>query len=113
MFPEINYGVHQTHCCVFHGCKYGDEDCPVVTKIEDQLYLCEECYTLNQEDNRYGIYKHFKGKMYELYDIVMDSTSMEKVAVYRDSDGNKWCRLWKEFDDIHPEKNIKRFVKIG
>ena len=27
----MNVGVHQTHCCVVHGCKYGDEDCPVVT----------------------------------------------------------------------------------
>lgn len=36
-------GVHATHCCVIHGCKYGDEDCPVVTKEVKQEYLCEEC----------------------------------------------------------------------
>lgn len=23
------YGVHSSHCCVEHGCKYGDHDCPV------------------------------------------------------------------------------------
>lgn len=22
-------GVHRTHCCRWHGCKYGDPDCPV------------------------------------------------------------------------------------
>lgn len=35
--------VHTEHCCVLHGCKYGDEDCPVVTKIKPQSYRCERC----------------------------------------------------------------------
>jgi hypothetical protein len=113
MIPDEEWGVHNSHCCEFHGCKYGDEtNCPVVTQVTKQLYMCDECHSLEQEDKRFGIYKHFKGKMYELYDIVMDSTSMEKVAIYRDSNGNKWCRPWKEFDDIHPVHNIKRFQKL-
>lgn len=24
-----NWGVHISHCCILHGCKYGDRDCPV------------------------------------------------------------------------------------
>ena len=24
-------GMHEGHCCVLHGCKYGDEDCPVIS----------------------------------------------------------------------------------
>ena len=32
------YGVHRTHCCILHGCKYGDDDCPVVSG-EIRLYL--------------------------------------------------------------------------
>lgn len=40
-------GVHATHCCVIHGCKYGDEDCPVENKEVMQEYLCEQC------DNEY------------------------------------------------------------
>lgn len=39
-----NIGVHRTHCCVLHGCKYGeDEVCPVVQKVVIQDYLCECC----------------------------------------------------------------------
>lgn len=38
-----NWGVHRTHCCVYHGCKYGDEDCPVATKKITQWYPCESC----------------------------------------------------------------------
>ena len=34
------WGVHETHCCVLHGCKYGDDDCPVVNKLTKQKYIC-------------------------------------------------------------------------
>lgn len=37
------YGVHQTHCCIEHGCKYGDEDCPVTSGEIKQDYICEWC----------------------------------------------------------------------
>ena len=46
-----NYGAHPTHCCKWHGCKYGDPDCPVVTGKVKQVYLCEDCYEdLENED---------------------------------------------------------------
>lgn len=35
--------VHITHCCAVHGCKYGDEDCPVVNLRVKQAYPCEDC----------------------------------------------------------------------
>lgn len=40
---KSRWKVHETHCCVLHGCKYGDEDCPVITKEVQQQYLCESC----------------------------------------------------------------------
>jgi len=42
------WGVHETHCCVEHGCKYGDEDCPVVIGLIKQKYFCQDC---NPNDN--------------------------------------------------------------
>lgn len=36
-------GVHVTHCCVLHGCKYGHEDCPVETGVYAQAYPCMDC----------------------------------------------------------------------
>lgn len=36
-------GVHESHCCSDHGCKYGDSDCPVAHYGLKQLYRCEEC----------------------------------------------------------------------
>lgn len=36
-------GVHVTHCCVYHGCKYGDADCPVELRLAKQENTCEYC----------------------------------------------------------------------
>lgn len=46
----MNYGVHATHCCKIHGCKYMDKNCPVVLGIIDQKYDCEECV---EDEKRY------------------------------------------------------------
>ena len=40
---EENNGVHEAHCCKEHGCKYGDDECPVVLGLSQQRYPCEEC----------------------------------------------------------------------
>lgn len=36
-------GVHQAHCCVLHGCKYGANGCPVTNGTFAQDYPCEQC----------------------------------------------------------------------
>lgn len=48
--PKERWGVHKTHCCVYHGCKYGDEDCPVALKLIEQVYPCETCSDGIEED---------------------------------------------------------------
>lgn len=40
--PKEKWGVHETHCCKKHGCKYGDEYCPVVLGHIKQVYKCED-----------------------------------------------------------------------
>ena len=49
-----NIGVHITHCCKWHGCKYGDPDCPVASGAVKQEYLCEWCI---EELENEGYYK--------------------------------------------------------
>ena len=39
----MSAGVHIEHCCVRHGCKYGDDACPVVFGPEVQEFPCESC----------------------------------------------------------------------
>jgi len=36
-------GVHIGHCCLRHGCKYGDDDCTVETGNDKQEFPCESC----------------------------------------------------------------------
>lgn len=52
---NMHDNVHTTHCCVYHGCKYGDEDCPVVNRIQPQKYCCEDCASYMKLSNE--IYK--------------------------------------------------------
>lgn len=40
---ENDRDVHTEHCCLEHGCKYGDDDCPVETGRKRQSYQCEYC----------------------------------------------------------------------
>jgi hypothetical protein len=42
-FPPDSAGVHATHCCTEHGCKYGDAGCPVADGTVQQDYPCEFC----------------------------------------------------------------------
>ncbi len=35
--------VHTEHCCVKHGCKYGDKDCSVEKGWKLQSHPCESC----------------------------------------------------------------------
>ena len=41
--PHDHTAVHASHCCFQHGCKYGDDDCPVASGQVEQLYDCEWC----------------------------------------------------------------------
>lgn len=42
---KSDWGVHESHCCVLHGCKYSNDDCPVETRLTKQDDLCEDCET--------------------------------------------------------------------
>ena len=48
--PKERWGVHSSHCCFEHGCKYGDADCPVENGLIDQEFPCDYC----QEDEENG-----------------------------------------------------------
>lgn len=42
--PETDTCTHTEHCCVDHGCKYGDSElCPVYRKEKRQNFTCPYC----------------------------------------------------------------------
>ena len=40
MVDKSKWGIHRTHCCKKHGCKYGNDGCPVELGIIEQDYPC-------------------------------------------------------------------------
>lgn len=68
--------VHTEHCCERHGCKYGDEECSVVTGAKPQSFLCESCdegnTELDYEDGykagREAVKKEIEALMDEIFD---------------------------------------------
>ncbi|MDX2172538.1 MAG: DUF1653 domain-containing protein [Bacteroidota bacterium] len=65
-----------------------------------------------------GLYKHYKGKMYEVLDVATHSETLEKMVVYKATyqpDGeNIWVRPLEMFNEtiVVQGKEIKRFEKI-
>ncbi|MDP3837187.1 MAG: nucleotide exchange factor GrpE [bacterium] len=55
-----------------------------------------------------GIYQHYKGDEYELFEIAKNSENKEEVAIYRSvKDGQVWARplsMWKEEVEVGEEK---------
>ena len=64
-----------------------------------------------------GIYKHYKGNLYEVLDIGRDSETEEWVVIYRTlyGDATTWVRLYDMFvERIKVEgKVVKRFEYMG
>ena len=57
----------------------------------------------------HGVYKHFKGNLYIVEDIALNSQNLEKMVVYRALYGEKtlWVRPYKEFVEEVLGKNQK------
>jgi hypothetical protein len=47
--PKENQDVHTEHCCKLHGCKYGDDDCPVATGKKRQSHTCQSCWDAERD----------------------------------------------------------------
>lgn len=74
-----DWGVHQTHCCFKHSCKYGSKDCPVNLELIEQEYPCESC----DYDERDSL-KLFLGCFIRVSDPVIKIIDIKKSV-------KKWC----------------------
>lgn len=51
---EVDHvGVHASHCCTKHGCKYNDSECPVEQGEVTQDHPCETCEWADTEIARW------------------------------------------------------------
>ena len=92
-------GVHKSHCCILHGCKYGDCNCPVVKGDIRQDYICENC-------DMEGIYNHG--------DLASEILYRNKGEVKKDLAHLYNCiRRLAQGDDIDLDKAIEIMNKHG
>lgn len=47
-------GVHTTHCCPRHGCKYSSEDCPIKNGRAEPVYTANNGCEFCEENTVYG-----------------------------------------------------------
>jgi hypothetical protein len=58
-----------------------------------------------------GIYKHYKGDLYLVEDVIYNSENGEKMIAYRSlyGDGKLWCRPYNMFlDEVN--KNGQKYI---
>lgn len=72
------WGVHIEHCCVYHGCKYGDDDCHVVNMLVDQKYPCESCCDNEEKAVEFRKSKEGKELFSRLRLLAVDVTSSQQ-----------------------------------
>lgn len=66
------------HCCKKHGCKYGDEDCPVTAGNESGNEFCEDCRDdmLDEKIQAWADRHDIQGNISELRCMVDDAQSL-------------------------------------
>ena len=60
----------------------------------------------------HGIYKHYKGDLYLVEDIIYNSETCEKMVAYRAlyDDGKLWCRPYDNFfEEVNKNGQKYRF----
>lgn len=68
---------HDTHCCIDHGCKYGDDDCPVENGLRKQTGPCENCGL--ETEGYYGEPERTPDEQQHYVDMLWDKKHGKKV----------------------------------
>ena len=79
-------GVHTSHCCKMHYCKYGKDDCPVMLGTHQQLGSCEMCppWTLKWPTKE-GMYWYYGHRGFDIKDgCSLWTAQLTKIAGFKD-----------------------------
>jgi len=101
---EDKVRVHQTHCCVLHGCKYGHDDdgCPVETGKVVQEFICEYCDDEGIESVGEAKALHFEEKYCQKnFDYPFSSELLEALLL------GKMARVKPAYTDLDPDPGFE------
>lgn len=75
----MSEGTHVAHCCITHGCKYGDSWCPVANGRLKQEFPCEDCQWEEDESSHWTAPKDKEiAELKEKTKLLEDSRDMWK-----------------------------------
>jgi hypothetical protein len=68
-----------------------------------------------QPSIQYGIYRHFKGGIYEVLGTVRHSETEEWLVLYKSASGSMWVRPYANFVEmvVREGVEISRFTYVG
>ena len=82
------WGVHETHCCKKHGCKYGKhKDCPVELGLIKQAYSCQTGFDMEEDCFEEEIdfqmkYDEYKLVLEEIESLTKNSSNGEIFKIH-------------------------------
>jgi len=115
--PAVNKeGVHRTHCCVAHGCKYGDRNCPVETGRIQQDYTCEYC-DHDGIDNLDDLKNHVTRSMNDKEPLISEENYIKLYGTEPATDVTEKVlvslellqKVWLELFNNPPEENMVEY----
>jgi hypothetical protein len=61
-----------------------------------------------------GMYRHFKGGLYEVLGVARHSETEEELVVYRNNRGDLWVRPKAMFEEtvVHDGREVPRFAYL-
>lgn len=108
--PKEKWGVHETHCCKKHGCKYGDEYCPVVLGHIKQVYKCEDgdfdngCFEPEVHELQKKELFVFTQKQLNEYTANVIKQTLETAA--KKAEAINKAKFWGDYNPVIDEESI-------
>ncbi len=95
-----------------------------INQLSKENIMIEDDYNENNKDNsqaetrlRPGIYQHFKGQRYQVYNLARHSETREWLVIYKALYGDYgiWARPLEMFDEtiVRDGKRLKRFEYVA
>lgn len=103
--------VHSEHCCIHHGCKYNEKDCPVVWGRVEGI-VCEYCgEDMDISERAEEGYSELVNANKELVQILSDGIKeFHKALMNTQSNSNSLP--WKPFSECTKERKMAVFIAV-
>ena len=94
-------GVHAEHCCIYHGCKYSSQQCPVILGVIIQNYPCEQCCDEAEEDQEKDkLINEYRTRLLELRSQLQNIREAAEVYEKDQVNAYNWSSSWEKLFNL-------------